>query len=74
MAPPRSTTGTGAGCRPTALEGPAQPDVPIADDLPDIIGVVMEMGKTPQEQPAETSPLLFRPSRLPAHLDALAGG
>ncbi|WP_244604640.1 MULTISPECIES: hypothetical protein [Mesorhizobium] len=42
-----------------------QPDVPIADDLPDIIGDVVEMGRTPEEQPAETPSLLFRPSRIP---------
>ncbi|RWD49364.1 MAG: site-specific integrase [Mesorhizobium sp.] len=52
----------------------AEPEAPITDDLPDIIDVVMEMGRTPEKPPAEApSP---RPvaanSRLPAHLDALA--
>ena len=48
-----------------------------ADDLPDIIDVVMAMGRTPEEPPAEVQapspplPVVSNP-RLPAHLDALA--
>ncbi|TPK72391.1 site-specific integrase [Mesorhizobium sp. B2-4-18] len=52
-----------------------EPDAPRADDLPDIIDVVMAMGTTPEEPPAEApSPLpdVANP-RLPAHLEALAG-
>ncbi|MGX5805766.1 site-specific integrase [Bradyrhizobium sp. Arg314] len=46
-----------------------------ADDLPDIVDVVMAMSRAPEEPPAETtSPLpAVSNSRLPAHLDALAG-
>lgn len=45
-----------------------------ADDLPDIVELVMEMGRAPEERPAEAPsplPAVARP-RLPAHLDALA--
>ncbi|MEQ8933962.1 MAG: site-specific integrase [Nitratireductor sp.] len=45
-----------------------------ADDLPDIIDVVMEMGRAPEELSAEAPsplPAVANP-RLPAHLDALA--
>ncbi|MCB1466351.1 MAG: site-specific integrase [Rhizobiaceae bacterium] len=49
----------------------------IADDLLDIVDVVMEMGRAPEEPPAEPGvpspplPVISNP-RLPAHLDALA--
>jgi integrase len=45
-----------------------------ADDLPDIVDLVMEMGRTADEQPADPpSPLpAVATPRLPAHLDALA--
>ncbi|KQU81792.1 integrase [Mesorhizobium sp. Root102] len=49
-------------------------DTPIADALPDIVDVVMEMGRMPEEPPAEAHspvPAVANP-RLPAHLDALA--
>ena len=44
------------------------------DDLPDIVDVVMEMGRGPEKPPTETpSPLpAVAIPRLPAHLDALA--
>ncbi|MCO5164732.1 MAG: site-specific integrase [Mesorhizobium sp.] len=53
----------------------AVPDILVADDMPDIVDVVMEMGRAPEEPPAEApSPSLAVVStpRLPAHLDALA--
>ena len=47
-----------------------------AEDLPDIIDLVMEMGRVPEEPPAEAPspplPVVSAP-RLPAHLDELAG-
>src|SRR5690606_24531623 len=49
---------------------------PIAEDLPDIVDLVMEMGRAQEEPPAEAPspplPVVSNP-RLPAHLDALAG-
>jgi integrase len=48
-----------------------------ADDLPDILDVVMEMSRAPEEPPAEVHPpspplpVVSNP-RLPAHLDELA--
>ncbi|MBZ9764790.1 site-specific integrase [Mesorhizobium sp. CA8] len=53
----------------------AEPDAPIAGDLPDIVDLVMAMGTTPEELSAEApSPLTAVANpRLPAHLDALAG-
>jgi integrase len=58
-----------SGARSSAEPTPQDPD-----DLPDIIDVVMEMGRAPEEQPAEApSPLpAVATPRLPAHLDALA--
>ncbi len=57
----------------------AETQAPIANDslesdLPDIIDLVMEMGRAPEEPPAEApSPLpAVATPRLPAHLDALA--
>ena len=57
--------------RRNADEGPG-------DDLPDIVDVVMEMGREPEQPASEAStpspplPVALN-SRLPAHLDALAG-
>jgi len=42
------------------------------DDLPDIIDLVMEMGR-PAKQEKAPSPMADSMERLPAHLDALAG-
>ena len=71
------------GVDQTAPAGAAEPDAPIAVDcldseLPDIVDLVMAMGRAPDEQAAEAqapSPLLpvVSTPRLPAHLDALAG-
>ncbi len=48
---------------------------PIAEHLPDIVDLVMEMGRAQEEPPAEAPspplPVVSNP-RLPAHLDALA--
>ena len=66
---------TAPGVDQTAPARPAETGVPIADVLPDIIDVVMEMGRTPEEPPADAAsppPSVANP-RLPAHLDALAG-
>ena len=68
---------TPPGVDRTAPAGPAEHDGPVADDMPDIIDVVLEMGRAPEEPPAEAGapspplPVLSSP-RLPAHLDALA--
>lgn len=49
----------------------------IADDLPDIVDIVMDMGRRPEAPPTEAGapspplPVVSNP-RLPAHLDALA--
>jgi len=53
----------------------AQPDTPVADDLPDIVDVVMDMGRTPEEHStdAPSPPPVIANPRLPAHLDVLAG-
>lgn len=60
----------------TPLPHSDEAGAPIADDLPDIIDVVMEMGRTPEERPLEAPspalPAVANP-RLPAHLDVLAG-
>lgn len=46
---------------------------PDEDDLPDIIDVVMEMGRADEPaEPPSPPPLAVANSRLPAHLDALA--
>ncbi|BAV52705.1 phage integrase (plasmid) [Mesorhizobium loti] len=66
---------TAPGVDQIAQAGSAGHDTPIADDLPDIIDVVLEMGRAPEEAPADTPsplPVVANP-RLPAHLDALAG-
>jgi len=73
---------TAPGVDRTAPVASAEHDGPIAADcldseLPDIIDVVMEMGRAPEEPPAEAQapspplPVVSTP-RLPAHLDALA--
>ncbi|UVK57343.1 tyrosine-type recombinase/integrase (plasmid) [Mesorhizobium sp. AR02] len=65
---------TPAGVDQMAPAASAQPDASIADDLPDIIDVVMEMSGAPDEQPDKAPfplPAVTNP-RLPAHLDALA--
>lgn len=65
---------TAAGDAASLARLSAEPDAPIDDDLPDIIDVVMEMGRAPEEPPAKAPsplPAVANP-RLPAHLDALA--
>ncbi|TPL71398.1 site-specific integrase [Mesorhizobium sp. B2-3-15] len=65
---------TPAGVDQIAPAASAQADASIADDLPDIIDVVMEMSGAPEEQPNKAPspvPAVANP-RLPAHLDALA--
>jgi len=62
---------------PPGVDQPsAEHDASIAEDLPDIVDVVMEMGRAPDEPPAEAqspSPVpVVANSRLPTHLDALA--
>lgn len=53
----------------------AEPDASIADDMPDIVDVVLEMGRVPEEPSADAPspplPVVLTP-RLPAHLSALA--
>ncbi|WP_246658542.1 site-specific integrase [Mesorhizobium sp. GR13] len=44
---------TPPGVDQIAPAGSAEHDAPIADDLPDIIGVVLEMGRAPEEPPAD---------------------
>ncbi|WEX12211.1 site-specific integrase [Chelativorans sp. AA-79] len=70
--------GTAPGVDQVA-SAPAEPDVPIADDLPDIVDVVVEMGRTPQGSPGEaetSSPSLQaiarEPGRFPGYLNGLA--
>ncbi|TIV78349.1 MAG: site-specific integrase [Mesorhizobium sp.] len=58
----------------TAAAPSAEPNGSSTDDLPDIIDVVMEMGRAP-EQPSADAPSalpVVANARLPAHLDALA--
>jgi len=66
---------TPPGVDQNAAAGSAEPDAPVGDDMPDIIDVVLEMGRAPEEPPAEAPspplPVVSTP-RLPAHLDALA--
>ena len=47
-----TSPGVGSG----APKASAEQDTPIADDLPDIVDVVMEMGTTPEEPPADALP------------------
>ena len=66
---------TAPGVGQIAPAASAEDDVPIADDMPDIVDVVLEMGRAPDEPsaqaPSPALPVLSTP-RLPAHLDALA--
>jgi integrase len=66
---------TAPGVDQNAAVGSAEPNALIAADMPDIIDVVLEMGRAPEEPPAEAPspalPIVTNP-RLPAHLDALA--
>ncbi|RUV77485.1 site-specific integrase [Mesorhizobium sp. M5C.F.Cr.IN.023.01.1.1] len=64
---------TGAEDAVPAVRSAVELNAQAAEDLPDIIDVVLEMGKTPEE-PAETrSPLpAIATPRLPAHLETLA--
>jgi integrase len=66
---------TRAGVDQSTPAASAEDDVPIADDMPDIIDVVLEMGRAPEEPPAgapsPSLPIVSAP-RMPAHLDALA--
>ncbi len=57
----------------TASVPSAEPDASSDDDMPDIIDVVLEMGRAPAEadEPSPPLPVVSTP-RLPAHLDALA--
>lgn len=68
---------TRAGVDQIAPAGSVEPDACIAGDLPDIIDLVLVMGRAPEEPTAEAEapsplPAVANP-RLPAHLDALAG-
>lgn len=54
--------------------GPAEPDAPIADDMPDIVNVVREMGRQNEEASEAPFPIPVDANPcMPAHLDALAG-
>jgi integrase len=66
---------TAPGVDQTAPASSAEPDASIADDMPDIIDVVLEVGRVPKEPPPDApSPLAAVTNpRLPAHLDALVG-
>ncbi|MFU0505337.1 MULTISPECIES: site-specific integrase [Phyllobacteriaceae] len=61
----------------TAPAASAEPEGSSADDMPDIIDVVLEMGRAPEEPAVEAGapspplPVVSTP-RLPEHLDALA--
>ena len=74
-----STAIAGDDVSPARLSGPSgasDTDDCLDSDLPDIIDLVLEMGKIPDEpSPAAPSPPLKNVAnpRLPAHLDALAG-
>lgn len=66
---------TAPGVDQTAPARAGETAVSIADDMPDIIDVVMEMGRVPDEPPAKHAsppPAVANP-RLPAHLETLAG-
>ncbi|RWB69709.1 site-specific integrase [Mesorhizobium sp.] len=64
-----------AGDHISAAQPSAEAEALGASDLPDLVDVVMEMGRTPEEPPAEAPslPPAIANRRLPAHLDALAG-
>ncbi|RWA78921.1 MAG: site-specific integrase [Mesorhizobium sp.] len=66
---------TGAEVDVPAAPLAAELDAQAAEDLPDIIDLVLETGRAPEEQPGDApSPALpaVATPRLPAHLDALA--
>ncbi|TIN73706.1 MAG: site-specific integrase [Mesorhizobium sp.] len=70
---PSHSTGTGDDI--LAAQPSAETAALDAGDLPDIVDVVLEMGRMPDEPAAEAPsplPAVANP-RLPAHLDALAG-
>jgi integrase len=54
----------------------AEPGTPIADDLPDIVDMVMAMGQAPDDDPAGAPcpalPVSGSQARVPAHLEKLA--
>lgn len=54
---------TAPGVDGTAPAGSAAPDVPIAEDMPDIIDVVMEIGRAPEEPATETQALRYGSGR-----------
>jgi hypothetical protein len=61
----------------TAAAASAEPDRPIAGDLPDIIDLVVEMSRVGEEPPEEAEaptppPATMLASRMPAHLEKLA--
>lgn len=58
---------TGGGDDGSAARLPADSDTPTADDLPDIVDVVLAMGQQPEEPPSPAP----QPG-LPAHLERLA--
>jgi integrase len=54
--------------------GSARHDTPFAGDLPDVVEVVMEMGRVTAEAPSPALPVSPRDrERLPGHLERLAG-
>ncbi len=66
---------TAPGVGRTTQAASADHDAAIAGDMPDIVDVVLEMGRAPEELSAEApSPplLVVSAPRLPAHLDARA--
>ncbi|EKS32936.1 MAG TPA: integrase [Afipia sp.] len=56
-------SGPSHGTGPTADVSAARPSAELKDDLPDIIDVVMEMGKIPEEPPAEAEALRYGSGR-----------
>jgi integrase len=74
--PSGASHGTGAEDDIAVARPSAEPTAPIADDLPDIVEIVMAMGKAPEDEPAETPcpalPVSGGQARVPAHLEKLA--
>jgi integrase len=56
-------SGPSHGTGPTDDVSAARPSAELKDDLPDIIDVVMEMGKMPEEPPAEAEALRYGSGR-----------
>ncbi|MBC9877646.1 site-specific integrase [Bradyrhizobium sp. INPA01-394B] len=56
-------SGPSHGTGPTDDVSAARPSAELKDDLPDIIDVVMEMGKIPEEPPAEAEALRYGSGR-----------